>query len=792
MFADPSKPMNKEEVLRDTKVKYRALVDQIPGLLYLAAADETGSTLYVSPQIEKLLGFSPAEWLADPALWSKQLHPEDRERVLAEHVRSATSGQPFHSEYRLLARDGRAVWFRDAANVVRDEHDRALFLQGVMLDITEQKQAEEALRVRGQQIEAMHELSTEITRELDLATLLSLALRHAMRLAGAPAGGIFLWDEAAQLLTPTVWSGYAQGEWVAEERLRLGEGLVGLVGQERQGRIVNDYRAWPGATPRFLAHTPITAAIAEPLLYHDRLIGVIALDDGGTGRHFGEDDQELLRLFAPPAAIAIENARLYEAAQRRATELQAVMEVSRDVVGQQPLGAFLEDVVRRAVTLTAAHSGSLYQWDESGEVLVPRAWVSLGEYMHAARYRPGEGLTGTVAAEGRGLIWNDYPAQPGHNGQLLRHIPLTACMGAPLQSRGRCLGVLSVNAIEPTRRFSPEDLRLLETFASQMAVAIENAELYEERRQAAIQLEARVEDRTRELREANRQLQEASRHKSEFLANMSHELRTPLNSIIGFSELLQGEGTGPLTAKQARYLGHIHNSGKHLLQLISDILDLSKVEAGKVVLQPEPLPVAMTLEDILVIARGLANKKGQIVEAEIAPELPPLHADPVRFKQILFNLLSNAVKFTPDGGRITVGARQVFGESEHGRTGETGTEPGGEGIAQIHRFPDSPIRGERTYLEIRVADTGVGIRPEDLPRLFQEFVQLETTQAQKHEGTGLGLALTRRLVELHGGRIWAESAGEGKGSTFTIRLPFAGPGDRGEEAAGTRQNEGQA
>jgi signal transduction histidine kinase len=226
---------------------------------------------------------------------------------------------------------------------------------------------------------------------------------------------------------------------------------------------------------------------------------------------------------------------------------------------------------------------------------------------------------------------------------------------------------------------------------------------------------------------------------------------------------LREEGVGPLNEKQARYITHVANGGKHLLQLIGDILDISKVEAGKFVLKPEPIPVAQSLEDILVIARGLANKKAQEIQVEIAPDLPFLHADPVRFKQILFNLLSNAVKFTPEKGNIRLTARKLGSEKARHLSSLPASQPSS--------LPAGDL------LEIAVTDTGIGIRPEDVPKLFQEFVQLERTQKERQEeGTGLGLALTKRLVELHGGRIWAESEGEGRGSTFTVLLPFAGPG----------------
>jgi len=335
----------------------------------------------------------------------------------------------------------------------------------------------------------------------------------------------------------------------------------------------------------------------------------------------------------------------------------------------------------------------------------------------------------------------------------------------PLVVQGRAIGVLGADRKHSRRPLSPSTLDLLQLFATQAALAIEHARLYEEWRLSAVELEAKVKDRTQALQEAMREAEEASRHKSEFLANMSHELRTPLNSILGFSELLQTQTFGPLTEKQARYVSNIHTSGRHLLALITDLLDLSKVEAGKIELYPEPVHLRVAIEAALTDIQPQAERKGLALELHVNAALPPLTADLLRFKQILYNLLSNAVKFTPDGGRIAVNARHVHSspftvDSERTSVSEPST---------VSREQPSE------FVEISVADTGIGIKPEDLSMLFQPFTQLEPTFVKRYQGAGLGLALTKRLIELHGGTLWAESAGEGRGSTFRVLLPLAGP-----------------
>lgn len=265
---------------------------------------------------------------------------------------------------------------------------------------------------------------------------------------------------------------------------------------------------------------------------------------------------------------------------------------------------------------------------------------------------------------------------------------------------------------------------------------------------------ALMQARLRDEAAARWRCEETSRLKTLFVANMSHEFRTPLNSVIGFSELLAGEVFGPLNAKQKRYIQNIHQSSKHLLALIDDILNFSKVDVGKIDLRPEPVLLAEVLDAAVELLRGQAMKKGIRLELHVEKEPLEILADPLRLNQILFNLLWNAVKFTPGGGSVTVAAK---------RARRTDSD-----FATRTSAPDG-------FAEITIQDTGIGMKAEDLGRLFQEFVRLDNARILAAEGAGLGLALTKRLVELHGGSVFAASEGEGRGSTFTVRLPLAAP-----------------
>jgi signal transduction histidine kinase len=404
----------------------------------------------------------------------------------------------------------------------------------------------------------------------------------------------------------------------------------------------------------------------------------------------------------------------------------ATSEILR-VISSSPtdLGPVFKAILDNATRLCDATLGILYSYDgEAYRLLdIVGAAPEYENFLRQGPIRPGP-LTalGRIARELQPVHIHDVRADPAYaQADPLRMA--TAQLGGtrtllmvPMRKEGRLVGALTIYRRE-VLPFSEKQIALLQTFADQAVIAIENVRLFQEIQEKSLQLEI------------------ANRHKSEFLANMSHELRTPLNAIIGFSEVLQERMFGDMNDKQSEYIDDIHGSGKHLLSLINDILDLSKVEAGRMELDLATFDLPSAIDNALTLIKERAARHGIELECAVDAAVGEIKADERKFKQILLNLLSNAVKFTSEGGRIAVAARPV----------------------------DSMV-------EVSVTDTGIGIAADDHAAVFEEFRQVGKDYTKKSEGTGLGLALTRKFVELHGGRIWVTSE-PGKGSTFTFTLP---------------------
>jgi GAF domain-containing protein len=460
----------------------------------------------------------------------------------------------------------------------------------------------------------------------------------------------------------------------------------------------------------------IRSALSIPLVREDDdVIGLLTLQGRRAGA-FGPAVISTLETFAAQAVIALENTRLFNETKESLDQQTAIADILRVMTSSPTETQPIFDAIAQSATKFAAAEDAavmLVQNDElrtvshHGPIALPLS-VPVGP----------DSVSGRAVLEVRTVHAADVTASdefPRSKRVGLEDGQRTV-LSAPLVRGGKALGVILLRRTE-ARPFTERQVQLAQTFADQAAIAIENVRLF------------------KETQEKSQQLEVASRHKSEFLANMSHELRTPLNAIIGFTDVMLQEMFGPLNEKQKEYLGDVRSSGNHLLTLINDILDLSKIEAGRVDLEVAAFSLAEAIDNALTLVRERAARHGIAIASEVAPEVGMIEADQRKLKQILVNLLSNAVKFTPDGGSVGITAKC---DGEH--------------------------------VDVAVRDTGIGIAADDRTRVFEEFQQVGKDPERSREGTGLGLALAKRYVELHGGRIWVESE-VGRGSTFTFTIP---------------------
>ena len=570
--------------------------------------------------------------------------------------------------------------------------------------------------------------------DFELEPIFETVVEHAIRLCRADAGQIFVHEGDHFRLACASGGSDEYRSLIAERVIPLGPStLVGRVAIERQPvmsadiAIDPDYDTEEQRLRQRLGG--FRTIVGVPIQSEDDVLAVISLWRRDVNP-FTEREIGLAMTFAAQGAIAIRNANLMQQLGQRTRELarsvdqlQGLSEVGEAVSSSLDLHEVLSTIVKHAVELSGTEGGSIFEFDDGAQEFRIRTAYGTSDELLAALGTTKVGLhdtlVGRAASTGTSLAVADIGRAPrdAHLDQLAR-AGWRSMLAVPLLREDRILGALVVRR-RTTGEFSEQITELLETFASQSALAIQNARLYQE------------------LALKTHELEVASRHKSEFLASMSHELRTPLNAVIGFSEVLLDRLFGDLNEKQEEYLEDIRSSGRHLLDLLNEILDLSKVEAGKMELELSPTPVREALEHGIAMVRERGSRQGQSLDVALDPDVDAVLADPLRLKQVVLNLLTNAVKFTPEGGRIEVRATRVADE--------------------IH---------------VTVEDSGIGIADEDMERIFESFQQGRREVSDSAEGTGLGLTLSKRIVELHGGRLWVESR-LGEGSAFTFTLPAA-------------------
>ncbi len=581
----------------------------------------------------------------------------------------------------------------------------------------------------GEQLSATSEVLAVIGRSAsDLGRVLETVVESARRLCGADAGQVLLVDGDRYRLAYGSGMTAEYREYIANKPVVLDrETLAGRIGLDRRAMQIPDVLADPdyGRTDAQRV-AGFRTVMGVPMLLDGDVVGVLSVWRTEV-EPFSDRAVGVLTAFAAQAALAVRTVDLVRTLEsrteelgRKVTQLEALGAVGKAESFSLNLTEVLNTIITQAVQLSGTDSGSIYEFDEDArEFRISTVFGTSPETFDALR-RTRIGLEdtflGKAATLGRPLELPDLrDAQPDPYLSVLEQGGWRSLVAVPMLREGRIVGAMVVRRHAPGH--VPQEIRdLLQTFAGQSALALINAKLY------------------RQLERQSAALEVASQHKSEFLASMSHELRTPLNAIIGFSEVLLERMFGQLNERQDDYLRDIWSSGKHLLELLNDILDLSKIEAGQMVLNRSEFSVRESLEYCLSMVRERALQQRILLSLEVDPEVGLLDADRLRFRQVVLNLLSNAVKFTPDGGRVDV---RAF------------------------------IRGQD--LVALVADTGVGVPAEDRERIFDSFQQ-GTRHSEQTEGTGLGLTLSKRILELHGGRIWVESEA-GKGSTFGFALP---------------------
>lgn len=753
-----------EEQLRETEARYRLLVEQTPAISYLACKDEAKQLLYISPQVETLLGFSATEWLADPGIWRSLIHPTDGAPVFDRIIQSGGTITQLQAEYRMFTRDGRTVWFRDDAAITHDRVGKPI-IQGMLHNITQQKMAETALRESEERFRQITENINKIfwmtSHDYQQAFYISPAYEQIWGHSCAS-----FYEQPASYLDAIH----------PEDRERVITSLITQIGKESD--VQGEFRIIrPDGEVRWIAAQSFPVRNQDGQVY--RIAG------------FAEDITERQQIKAAIQHNAqFEHLIMSISTKFMSLSINEVDESIRNALAA--IGSFMG--LDRAYVFLSNEQGNALDntqvWCAPGIQsqnqpfqtlsLEPDVWwiehLQAFEHIHIPR----------VAA---------MPPDMRVYQAMLQAQHIQSILVIPMVYGNKLMGFLGCESQRAEVRWSDEDIAWLNVISEIFVGTLQRIASKEALSKAKDQLEIRVAERTLALQKANEQLQRelgerervemalkseraslaqrieertaelitanaelarASRLKDEFLASMSHELRTPLNTILGMAETLQEEIYGPVNDDQGEAIHSVIESGRHLLALINDILDLSKIEAGKLDLDIDAVPVEQVCQASLRLVKQTAHQKNIKVSFSIDSRIGSIQGDQRRIKQILVNLLSNAVKFTLEGGSI-------------------GLDVTGDSVQRLVHFT--------------VWDTGIGVASESLEKLFQPFVQLDSRLAREYAGTGLGLVLVARMAKLHGGEVNVASKLR-EGSRFTVTLPWDDPdiedSDGSDETADTQ------
>jgi GAF domain-containing protein len=573
----------------------------------------------------------------------------------------------------------------------------------------------------GQQTATSKVLEVISRSAFDLQAVFETVAESSVRLCGADRAFVHRFDGEFLRMAVAYNAPQPLKHFLSQNPIRLGrDSASGRSALERRTVHIPDVLADPEYSYGAKDVEKIRTILAVPILKGDGLLGVVGIYHLEEVRPFTDKQIALVETFADQAAIAIDNVRLVDELRQSLEQQTATADMLKLISRSTfDLKSVLNTLVESAARLCEADITSIArQKDGYYHVVAGYGFPpGLQDYVETVPIELGRGsVFGRILLECKPIQIVDVLADPEYAmHELQKRAGFRTVLGVPLLREGVPIGLLNMNRTT-VRPFTDKQIELVTAFADQAAIAIENVRLFDE------------------IQDKSRQLEEASQHKSQFLANMSHELRTPLNAILGYSELMADGAYGEPSEKMLGVLKRLEGQGKHLLGLINDVLDLSKIEAGQLVLELSEYCIQDIAQTVRSTLEPLAADKKLGFKVEVAPLLPPGHGDGRRLTQVLINLVGNAIKFT-DAGEVAIKA-----EAHNGS------------------------------FHVSVRDTGPGISPADQAKLFQEFQQADNAITRKKGGTGLGLAISKRIIEMHGGRIWVESQ-PGQGSTFTFTLP---------------------
>lgn len=715
--------------LGSADASWLAIRDEKQGRLIHAASRNLSdeSVREMSDDIEGWLPF-PVSATAQPAVFTDPIGHEFLARIASRESLSAAVVIPVafgDSVVGVLC----VFWSRSARPI--SDHLEPVFLLANQAGpaIANAILLNQAQR-RAAALDAIFKVTQIIGASPKLSFALNTVMDEANRLFGTNQSTIRLLDPSTQELVIHASRGFSK-QTLRRIRLKVGQGVMGWVAKHGKPLILNDV----SQDPRFAYFPkdaePVSSLMSVPLMVEGRVIGVLSISSN-VRQQFTEEDASLLLTLASQAAIVIENARLYEQAKRRLNEQKVLYRMAQHLASTIDVPTVLKFIVNHLSTSFSAKWGSLRLLDETGTKLDIGAFFGTSEeYKRLANENvvmdlsPGTpGYESPVAVamrekrivtvsnilkERRYAAWREDARMEG----------FTSLVCVPLIPTDTAIGVLSLY-FRDVRRLQPNEHELLQTAARTAAIAIQRAML---------------DERLLKEEVTRRALEQISHLKTEFVSQVSHELRTPLTSIQGYVKLILAGHTGELTDIQHEFLSTVSRNTEKLIALVNDLLDISRIESGRMELVLEPLSIGDIVEREVESLTGQADEKHITVLVDIQPDIPKVRADSHRLGQVISNLLSNAIKYSPSGSTVKITASQIA-----------------------------------TNVLVKVIDSGIGIGPEERGKLFQRFYRGEDDAVRSTWGTGLGLAITRHLVEMHGGKIWVESE-KGQGSTFSFSIP---------------------